>query len=100
MPHPFASVLIPTRAPGPAITRVLEAIFEQRPGFAFEVRIIDSGSPETDLARMMQFPLSLERIVAREFGHGRTRNALARSARGQIFFFLSQDAEPASSTWM
>jgi rhamnosyltransferase len=100
VPEPFASVLIPSRAPGPGIEQVLDAVYSQRPGFTFEVIIVDSGSPESNLERMRRFPLALHCIPPHEFGHGRTRNLLARLSRGQVLLYLSQDAEPASPSWM
>jgi rhamnosyltransferase len=98
--RPFASVLIPTRAPGPPITDVLGAVFAQKPGFAYEVVVVDSGSGPDDLARLASFPLELHHIPPSAFGHGRTRNQLARLARGERLLYLSQDAEPAGPDWM
>jgi rhamnosyltransferase len=98
--RPFASVLIPTRNPGPGIERVLQATFDQRPGFPFEVVIVDSGSTQTDLAAMQRFPVHVHQIAPAEFGHGRTRDLLASLARGRVLMYLSQDAEPASPDWM
>src|SRR5437879_13095782 len=100
MAERFASVLIPTRAPCPAIEQVLNAVFQQRPGFDFEVVIVDSGSPDADLDRMRRFPLTLHRIPPYAFRHGRTRNLLAHLSGGQVLLYLSQDAEPASVHWM
>jgi rhamnosyltransferase len=97
---PEASVLIPTRNPGPDIERVLRAVFSQRPGFAFEVVIVDSGSTEPELAAMRRFPVRLHRIPPSEFNHGGTRNLLASLATGRLLLYLSQDAEPASHDWM
>jgi rhamnosyltransferase len=81
---------------------VLEAIFAQQPGpdFTFEVVIVDSSSAPDDVARMRAFPIQFERIAQADFGHGRTRNLLARLGRGELLLYLSQDAEPASPTWL
>jgi rhamnosyltransferase len=98
--QPVASVLIPTREPGPVVSDVLSAVFGQYAPFDFEVILVDSGSSETDLARMRSFPVQLHRIAPEQFGHGRTRNLLASLARGDVLLYLSQDAEPATSTWM
>jgi rhamnosyltransferase len=97
---PRVSVLIPTRDPGPDVEAVLSAIFEQEVDFGFEVVVVDSGSGPADLRRMERFPLRLDRIAPAEFGQGRTRNRLAERARGELLFFLSQDAQPASRDWM
>ena len=100
MPAPRVSVLIPTRDPGPGIVSVLEMVMAQEVGFRFEVVVVDSGSAESDLDRMRGFPIALHRIEPGEFGQGRTRNLLARLSRGELLFFLSQDAQPADPGWM
>jgi rhamnosyltransferase len=98
--QPHASVLIPTRNPGPQICQVLQAIFAQRVDFAFEVVIVDSTSRAADVALMHTFPVRVEQIAPPEFGHGRTRNLLASLARGRHLLYLSQDAQPVGRDWM
>ncbi len=100
MKQPFASVLIPTRNPGPQIHQVLEIIFAQRVEFDFEVVIVDSTSRPADIQLMRTFPVRLQQISPAEFGHGRTRNLLGRLARGRMLLYLSQDAEPVGPDWM
>lgn len=100
MAAPYASVLIPTRNPGPQICDVLGAIFDQRVDFEFEVIIVDSTSREGDVERMRAFPLELHQIAPAEFGHGRTRNLLGSKARGDVLLYLSQDAQPVGTEWM
>ncbi|MGH2364425.1 MAG: glycosyltransferase [Chloroflexota bacterium] len=95
-----ASVLIPTLNPGPGIAGVLSAIFEQEGAPSFEVVVVDSGSTAEDLERVGAFPVRLMHIPRAEFGHGKTRNLLAREAQGDLLLFLSQDAQPASRHWM
>jgi rhamnosyltransferase len=79
---------------------VLEAIYSQQVPFAFEVVVIDSGSAPADLEAMRRFPVRLLQIPPESFGHGRTRNQLAREAQGEVLLFLSQDARPVGSDWM
>ncbi|MBI2756937.1 MAG: glycosyltransferase [Chloroflexi bacterium] len=98
--RPYASILLPTKNPGPGITSVLEAIFRQEAPVTFEVVIVDSGSCQADLERMRRFPVQLAQIPPAEFGHGRTRNLLGRRARGDVLVYLSQDAQPASPSWL
>src|SRR5262245_52434590 len=100
MTAPDASVLIPTRNPGPGIASVLDAVFGQDAGFAFEVVIVDSDSVAPDIDLMRSYQTRVHSIRLGEFGHGRTRNLLASLARGRWLLYLSQDAEPADSTWM
>jgi len=99
---PAASVLIPTRAPGAAIERVLSAVYRQQPGFPFpfDVVVVDSGSSPEELDIMRRFPIRLHQIDQRDFGHGRTRNLLGSLATGDVLLYLSQDAEPASADWL
>jgi rhamnosyltransferase len=100
MPAPLASVLIPTHNPGRQIRDVLTAVFGQRASFEFEVIIVDSTSRAEDVASMCVFPVRFQQISQSEFGHGRTRNLLARLAQGKVLLYLSQDAEPASTDWL
>jgi len=79
---------------------VLAAIFQQQAPFEFEVRIVDSGSSTEELAIMREFPLVLAQIPPREFGHGRTRNLLAKDAAGEVLVFLVQDAQPVGKEWL
>lgn len=100
MERPFASVLIPTRNPGPAFREVLGAIFAQQVDFRFEVIIVDSTSRHSDVQLMRSFPVRLKQIAPSEFGHGRTRNLLGTLAQGRVLLYLSQDAEPTGLNWM
>ena len=100
MPGLYASVLIPTRNPGPQIEDVLGAIFGQQVDFEFEVIVVDSTSRDADVGRMRGFPLEFHQIAPSEFGHGRTRNLLASQARGEVLLYLSQDAQPVGGEWM
>lgn len=97
---PFVSVLIPVKSPGESIRATLEAVYAQEAPFAFEVAIVDSGSSEAELEVMRSFPVRLSRIAPSEFRHGRTRNLLARDAKGEVVVFLTQDAEPADFSWL
>jgi len=100
MDRPYASVLIPTRNPGPQVHDTLGAIFAQRANFDFEVVVVDSTSHASDVLRMRSFPVQFHQIAPHEFRHGRTRNLLAARARGSILLYLSQDAQPVGTNWM
>ncbi|MGI9148507.1 MAG: glycosyltransferase family 2 protein [Chloroflexota bacterium] len=100
MERPFASVLIPTRNPGPRIRRVLDAVFAQDVDFAFEVVVVDSDSCAADVDIMRGYPIVFRQIQVSEFGHGRTRNHLGKLSQGRVLFYLSQDAEPSGPEWM
>ena len=100
MERPIASVLIPTHNPGGWIGNVLDRVFEQQVDFRFEVIIVDSSSRASDVELIRNYPVEFHQIPAADFGHGRTRNFLGALARGRLLLYLSQDAEPADTTWM
>jgi rhamnosyltransferase len=100
MARPLASVLVPTHNPGERICTLFEAVLAQQTEFPFEIIVVDSSSKPTDVALMRQYPIDMHQIPRTAFGHGKTRNLLAELARGDLLLYLSQDAEPASTTWM
>ena len=82
------------------LNEVLASIFDQRTGFCFEVIAIDSGSTDRSLEIIGKYPVRLHGINKGEFGHGKTRNLGARLGAGKYIIFLTQDATPASNTWL
>ena len=100
-PALMASVLIPAFNAGPAFEGVLDAVLGQRTPWRFEIVVFDSGSDDGTWERLQARPeIRLRRIPQSEFQHGRTRNALAAEARGEVLVFITQDAEPASPLWL
>lgn len=96
-----ASVFIPTFNGEDYLQALLHSVFEQEVDFNFEVLITDSGSTDSTLEIIDKFPeVRLTKISNAEFGHGKTRNAAALSAKGEFIVFLSQDAVPASKKWL
>ncbi|MCU1411416.1 MAG: Rhamnosyl transferase [Rhodoglobus sp.] len=66
-----------------------------------EVLVIDSGSTDSTLAIVAEFPeVRLHQIPNSEFGHGRTRNLAARLAAGEYVVYLTHDAVPADDYWL
>lgn len=95
------SICIPTKNGGEQLRQVLEAIFHQRTSLAYEVICVDSGSTDQTLEIIRSFPeILLREIPAEEFGHGKTRNLAASFGSGEYIIFLTQDAVPASDSWM
>jgi len=94
------SVVIPTRAGGALLGRVLAAIAAQRTDHSYEVICVDSGSPPAELARMRAAGARILEIPPRSFNHGRTRDHGAAHARGRVLVFLNQDAVPADDQWL
>jgi rhamnosyltransferase len=94
------SIVIPTKNGGADIGGCLEAVYSQKGTGPFEVIVIDSGSTDNTLEIVGRYPVRLERIPPETFHHARTRNYAAGLARGEVLVFLSQDAIPASDTWL
>ena len=95
------SICIPTKNGGEQFRQVLEAIFHQNTGCSYEVICVDSGSTDGTLEIIRSFPeVILRQIPAEEFGHGKTRNLAATFGRGKYIIFLTQDAVPASDSWL
>ncbi len=100
MNQPRASVLIPVKNGGPLLGDVLDAILGQKAPWPFEVLIVDSGSTDGSVELARSKGVEVATIPPNEFGHGRTRNALAAKSKGEFLVFLTQDAKPASDHWL
>jgi rhamnosyltransferase len=94
------SILIPTKNGAKDLDACLAAIYTQKGTGPFEVIVIDSGSTDATLEIVRRYPVRLERIPPETFHHARTRNYAAGLAKGEVLVFLSQDAIPASDTWL
>jgi len=80
---------------------LLNAVRIQRVDGAVQVLVIDSGSTDSTLRIIGDFPeVELVQIPNSEFGHGRTRNLAAHLARGKFVAYLTHDAVPASDRWL
>jgi len=96
-----ASVVIPTKNPGPIFRDVLERVLEQDCPWDFEVLVIDSGSSDgaVEFARG-KHGVRVHEISSAEFGHGRTRNLGVSLASGDFVAFLTHDALPVDTLWL
>lgn len=94
MSLPTVSILIPTFNGEGDLRRLLPALAEQRFEGGLECIAIDSSSGDGTVRLLEDAGFSVTVIPGSEFGHGRTRNALAERARGEFLIFLSQDALP------
>ena len=94
------SVILPTRAGGSLLERVLAAIAVQRTERSREVICIDSGSSEDELTRMRAAGARIVEVPPQSFNHGRTRDLGAAHSRGRVLVFLNQDAVPADDRWL
>jgi rhamnosyltransferase len=83
------------------IRQILKAIRNQDIDQSFEVLVIDSGSTDSTLDIIAEFPeVRLHQIPNSEFGHGRTRNLAAKMSRGDIVVYLTHDAVPSHKKWL
>lgn len=94
------SIVIPTKNGGPKFEEVLKAIFNQKTDYEYEVICVDSGSRDCTLDLIRKYPCRLFEIPPSEFGHGKTRNYGASKGTGTYIIFITQDALPASDTWL
>lgn len=98
---PRATVAILTYNGEVYLREILEAVAAQRLDGGFEVLVIDSGSTDSTLSILADFPdVRVHRIPNDEFGHGRTRNLAAQMARGEFVVFLTHDAVPLTDRWL
>ena len=96
-----ATVFIPVFNGEKYLKELLNSLYSQNCDFSFEVLIIDSGSSDSSLTIIQEFPqVRLHQIPNSEFGHGKTRNLAVSLARGEFIVFLTQDAIPASTNWL
>jgi len=98
-----ASVIIPTKNPGPHFQKVLTAVLSQSTAFDYEVLVIDSGSTDGTLEYVKDHVdprVRLHRIEPAAFGHGRTRNLGVSMTSGQYAVLITHDAMPVNGHWL
>ncbi|MCU1615992.1 MAG: Rhamnosyltransferase [Frankiales bacterium] len=97
----LATVVVLTYNGERYLRALLQAVESQRIGGAVEVLAIDSGSTDSTLQILAEYPrVRLVQIPNEEFGHGRTRNRAAHLARGRYVAYLTHDAVPAHDRWL
>ncbi len=94
------SIVIPTKNGGEVFKKVLEAVYAQKTNYRYEVICVDSGSSDDTLETIRHFGATLYEIPPSEFGHGKTRNYGASKGTGEFIVFITQDAQPASESWL
>lgn len=97
----MVSVALPVLNGGPLLAEVLRAVRAQRvPGTEVELVVADSGSTDGSLSVAERHGARVLRVPPGEFSHGGTRDLLMREASGSHVAFLTQDATPASESWL
>lgn len=100
----YISVFIPTYNGEQYIGECIEALIHQElpEGYSLEILVTDSGSSDKtlEILELYKQHINLEIIPNSEFGHGKTRAAAAKRAKGEFVLFLTQDATPASYRWL
>ncbi len=94
------TVVIPVKNAGNLLDKVLSRVFEQKTQYTYEVICVDSGSKDNTLDIIKKYDCKLFQIKPEEFGHGKTRNYGASKGTGTYIIFITQDALPATDTWM
>jgi rhamnosyltransferase len=98
-----ASVIIPTKNPGPIFRRVLQMVLAQSTSFDYEVLIVDSGSTDGTMRYIESLSdprVRLHCIDPSTFGHGRTRNLAISLTTGEYAVLITHDATPANTQWL
>ena len=95
-----SSILLLTKNGASDLEQLLPSLFAQEGASQVEVIAVDSGSTDRTLDLLREYRVRIVEIPAEEFHHARTRNFAAGLARGEILVFLSQDAVPASASWL
>ena len=94
------TVAVPVLNGARTLEDVLAAVRAQQLDAEVEVVVCDSGSQDGSPAIAERYGAAVFRIDRRNFSHGGTRNQLAERATGSHIAFLTQDAVPASPTWL
>lgn len=91
---------MPTLDAEPYLGRLLPALAAQELEGGFELRAVDSSSTDCTRPLLRRAGFTVECIERDAFHHGRTRNRLARGARGEFLVFLTQDALPVREDFL
>ena len=104
MKKSYISVFLPTYNGEKYLGECIKAILNQElpKGYDLEFLITDSGSSDNSVAIIEQYldRVTFNQIPNKDFGHGKTRQAAARSAKGDYILFITQDATPTNYQWI
>ena len=100
MTVPSVSVIIPTLNAEGEIDALLSLI-EAQTLQPCEVLVVDSTSDDSTAAEVAKHPeVELMTVERRDFNHGMTRDMALRRTTGEFVCFLTQDAIPASGSYL
>jgi|SRR3972149_6119380 len=99
-PLPKVSIVILSKNGGDSFKRLIREIFNQKIDINYEIIIIDSGSTDSALSEIKNYPVRLFQIRPEEFKFGSVRDLGFSKARGEYIVTLSQDAIPADEKWL
>lgn len=94
------SIVILTKNAGKNIGSTLDMVFRQKIDRGYEVIIIDSGSQDSTLKIIKNYPVKIINIKPEEFGHSKTRNLGVKLSKGSYVIFLTGDAIPTNDSWL
>ena len=99
---PLVSIILLTKNAERYLDEVLQAIFQQKCDFSFEVIQIDSGSRDDSLCIAENYPVRIIQIPPESYNHGRTRNLGMQESDPESEFavYLTQDATPLNEYWL
>jgi glycosyltransferase involved in cell wall biosynthesis len=97
---PLISVAIPVLNAGAVLGETLAAVTSQEVGGEVEIVVCDSGSTDGSAQLARTRGAAVIEIESHDFSHGRTRNRLMASTKGDLVAFLTQDAVPADEHWL
>jgi GT2 family glycosyltransferase len=92
---PVLSVIIPVRNQAGPLKRLLDNLKTQKAPPGWEVEIIVAENMSTDNTPDVVRESGVKFVICETLGSGAARNAGARAARGNIFYFIDADACPA-----
>lgn len=94
------TVVVPVLNGERHLDEVLGAVRGQHGGTHIELLVVDSGSTDGSIAIARRHGAIVHEIPNSEFGHGRTRNLAMELTSREFVAFITQDATPASPTWL
>ena len=97
---PLISVVIPTLNAEKEIGSLLNILKEQTLT-PFEILVVDSSSDDQTRKEVAKHPEVAFVVIDRsDFNHGLTRDMALRRTTGEFVCFLTQDARPASPSYL